>query len=572
MEEPGSGASSRCRAADGESQDEQGDASVEVELDLFPGPPFRVQESAPRRPGLSYSSSGSGITFSAGSQFSKKGGGGSRSRGDRAPPATAVGKEHLFDKVLTPADVGKRLVIPKEDAVWPFQPGVVRVLTFEDPSGKQWSFRCFYSKDLRRCYMSYEWSRFVRNKGLHAGDTVSFYRGLGAAGHGRFFVDWELRADDAHRRRLRLPIPKQPPMATPNSELADPCSASSISRLSQQLVHVRTTISPSSGAQVSFAWLTRVRSLAADAQDCLQDLHCRMMQAVLGVGSHEKVIMRSNVSGNSSRATSSSFFQSASLVELTVISIGDKLEGLQHGRPELSVAALRNSSKLISVKHLVVRCILLCRGILGIMSAAGADEVKATWEIPVFASDDLTYAGRAKDSMMDSPNMPTNVTDPIYLLPTFIRSMLYLDLSNCSSLAQVHPSLCTLHHLAALNLSRCYSLHTLPVSLGMLQNLQILLLSNCQKLRNLPVSLCDLSKLRLLDLSGCSRLETLPYSFVTLRQMEILNLSYCKGLKELPQPFGILQGLKYLNLSGCHGLDLDVECKLANLMCVTVTA
>jgi len=322
---------------------------------------------------------------------------------------------------------------------------------------------------------------------------------------------------------------------------------------------------------VSFAWLTRVRSLAADAQDCLQDLHYRMMQAVLGVGSHEKVIMRSNVSGNSSRATSSSFFQSASLVELTVISIGDKLEGLQHGRPELSVAALRNSSKLISVKHLVVRCILLCRGILGIMSAAGADEVKATWEIPVFASDDLTYAGRAKDSMMDSPNMPTNVTDPIYLLPTFIRSMLYLDLSNCSSLAQVHPSLCTLHHLAALNLSRCYSLHTLPVSLGMLQNLQILLLSNCQKLRNLPVSLCDLSKLRLLDLSGCSRLETLPYSFVTLRQLEILNLSYCKGLKELPQPFGILQGLKYLNLSGCHGLDLDVECKLANLMCVTLS-
>ena len=59
MEEPGSGASSRCRAADGESQDEQGDASVEVELDLFPGPPFRVQESAPRRPGLSYSLQGS---------------------------------------------------------------------------------------------------------------------------------------------------------------------------------------------------------------------------------------------------------------------------------------------------------------------------------------------------------------------------------------------------------------------------------------------------------------------------------------------------------------------------------
>ncbi|RLM84337.1 hypothetical protein C2845_PM04G07540 [Panicum miliaceum] len=487
--EPGSGGSSRCRAAEGESQDKQGDASVEVELDLFPGPaprPLRVQESAPRRPSL-YSSWGSGITFSAGSQSSKKGGGGSKSRGDRAPPATAVGKEHLFDKVLTPADVGKRLVIPEEDAVWPFMPGVV--FTFEDPNGKQWSFRCSYSKELRGCYMTKEWSRFVRKKGLHAGDTVSFYRGLGAAGHGRFFVDWKLHADDAHRRRLRLP--KQPPMATPNLELADPCSASSIRRLSAACsCSNHHTISPSSGAQVSFAWLTKVRSLTADAEDCLQDLHCRMMQAVLGVGNHEKVRIRSNVSGNSSKTTSSSFFQSASPVELTVISIDGKLEGLEHGRPELSVAAPHNST--------------------------GA-EAKADREVPAFVSDDLTYTGRAKKPAV------------------------------FGSLKLQQP--CT----------------------GMLQNLQILVLSNCQKLQNLPVSLCDLSKLRLLDLSGCSRLETLPYSFVTLRQMEILNLSYCKRLKELPQPFGILQGLKYLNLSGCHGLDLDVECKLANLMCVTMS-
>ncbi|KAF8776320.1 hypothetical protein HU200_003639 [Digitaria exilis] len=236
-----------------------------------------------------------------------------------------------------------------------------------------------------------------------------------------------------------------------------PCSAFSIRELSQQLAHVRATISPSSKALVSFSWLTNK--------------------------------VKPNVSENSSKARStSSSLQGASPAELTVATIAEKLKGLEIGRPELSVSATQNSSKLLSVNRLVLRCIHL--------------------------------------------------------------SLQYLDLSSCSSLEHVPSCLCTLHDLSALNLSRCYSLHTLP---------------------NLPESLCDLPKLKFLDVSGCSRLEALPYSFVTLRQMEILNLSDCKRLKELPQPFGILQELKYLNLSRCHGLNMDVECKLANLMCVTLS-
>ncbi|KAJ1288859.1 hypothetical protein BS78_02G120300 [Paspalum vaginatum] len=355
--------------------------------------------------------------------------------------------------------------------------------------------------------------------------------------------------------------------------LADPCSpsASSLRRLLQQLVRVRATISPSSGRLVSFAWLNSINSLAADAEDGLQDLHYEMILDMLGVRrnhSHKKVLA-SNVSGHSSKTTSTSFFQSASPVRLTLLSITDKLEGLEHGRPEWSAAAPRNLSKFLSVNRLVARCVLLCRCILGITNVAGAEDIEETEKVSVFASDDLACADKV--TWMDSQKIPTNVTEPIYVLPAFLRSLLYLDLSSCSSLAQIPSSLGNLHNLSALNLACCFSLHTLPVSLGRLQNLQILVLSKCQKLQNLPMSLCELFKLRLLDLSGCHRLETLPYSFVMLRHLEILNLSDCKRLKELPQPFGILQKLKYLNLLGCHGLDLDVEYKLANLMCSTLS-
>jgi hypothetical protein len=416
------------------------------------------------------------------------------------------------------------------------------------------------------------------------GSGITFSAGERAPVKNTHLFDRKFTPADVYAKRSRRHQGKRVPMISPNWELGDPCSAAaSTRRLSKQLVRVRNTISPSSGARVSFAWLGSIKSLATEAQDCLRDLHYRMMLAILGVGVGDNSKVRPSAlspsgTNNSSKRTetaSSPFFQSASPAELTVVSVAAKLEGLKHGRPELFVSAPGNLRKLSSVNHMILRCILLCRSILGILSISrsGAEPRESeTRQVPVFASDDLAFAAGHREKVsttMDySQKIPAN---PVYLLPTFIRSLLYLDLSGCSNLAQAPPSLCTLQNLAALNLSRCHSLHTLPAPLGMLQNLEILVLSNCQKLQNLPVSLCELSKLRLLDLSGCSGLETLPYSFVTLRRVEFLNLSDCRRLKELPQPFGILQDLKYLNLSGCHGLDLDVECKLANLMCVTLS-
>lgn len=93
-------------------------------------------------------------------------------------------REHLFDKAVTPSDVGKlnRLVIPKQHAERCFpldlsanSPG--QTLSFEDVSGKHWRFRYSYWNSSQSYVLTKGWSRFVKEKKLDAGDVVSFQRG-----------------------------------------------------------------------------------------------------------------------------------------------------------------------------------------------------------------------------------------------------------------------------------------------------------------------------------------------------------------------------------------------------------
>ncbi|KAL6639048.1 hypothetical protein ACP70R_022778 [Stipagrostis hirtigluma subsp. patula] len=333
--------------------------------------------------------------------------------------------------------------------------------------------------------------------------------------------------------------------------------AEDIRGLLLKLVHLRRTISSHSGVSLSDAWFIAAETVFSATQEFLQDLHYNMILTMLGTREGYKEVS-SNVPDK---------------IRISLI-IG-KLDGLLQESCESSDATLQIFCKMLpSLSPSVLRCILLCRGILGIMSRICDEDPRETQQLPAHAFDDLTTcAGHDKLNRMRALQKPTPVVDPIYLLPTAVRNLLYLDLSNFSGLAQLPSSLGTLHNLAALNLSCCYSLEMLPESLGSLHNLQILVLSVCQKLVNLPVSLCELSKLRMLDLSGCFNLEILPDPFVNLGHLEILNLSDCKRLKELPQPFGSLQKLKYLNLSGCHAVDLDVDCmhKLTTLKCITLS-
>ncbi|XXG76288.1 hypothetical protein AAC387_Pa08g0666 [Persea americana] len=119
-------------------------------------------------------------------------------------------KERMFDKVVTPSDVGKlnRLVIPKQYAEKYFpvdwtvnEKGLL--LNFEDSSGKPWRFRYSYWNSSQSYVMTKGWSRFVKEKKLDAGDIVSFQRGVGELGKDRFYIDWKhrpnTRLDPLHR-------------------------------------------------------------------------------------------------------------------------------------------------------------------------------------------------------------------------------------------------------------------------------------------------------------------------------------------------------------------------------------
>ncbi|KAF5199132.1 B3 domain-containing protein [Thalictrum thalictroides] len=93
--------------------------------------------------------------------------------------------EHMFEKPLTPSDVGKlnRLVIPKQHAekYFPLSHRVDSVekgllLSFEDEAGKLWRFRYSYWNSSQSYVLTKGWSRFVKEKQLDAGDVVSFER------------------------------------------------------------------------------------------------------------------------------------------------------------------------------------------------------------------------------------------------------------------------------------------------------------------------------------------------------------------------------------------------------------
>ncbi|XP_074586496.1 B3 domain-containing protein Os11g0156000-like [Curcuma longa] len=92
-------------------------------------------------------------------------------------------REHMFEKPLTPSDVGKlnRLVIPKQHAEKYFplngdsgEKGLL--LSFDDESGKTWQFRYSYWTSSQSYVLTKGWSRYVKEKKLDAGDVVLFER------------------------------------------------------------------------------------------------------------------------------------------------------------------------------------------------------------------------------------------------------------------------------------------------------------------------------------------------------------------------------------------------------------
>jgi B3 DNA binding domain len=115
-------------------------------------------------------------------------------------------KEHMFEKPLTPSDVGKlnRLVIPKQYAEKYFpldsesgEKGLL--LNFEDESGKAWRFRYSYWTSSQSYVLTKGWSRYVKEKRLETGDVVYFERIHAVAGAGdRLYIMWRKRGTSAN--------------------------------------------------------------------------------------------------------------------------------------------------------------------------------------------------------------------------------------------------------------------------------------------------------------------------------------------------------------------------------------
>jgi hypothetical protein len=137
-------------------------------------------------------------------------------------------REHMFDKVLTPSDVGKlnRLVVPKQHAERFFPAaGAGTQLCFDDGAGVPWRFRYSYWGSSQSYVMTKGWSRFVRAARLAAGDTVSFSRN---AGGGQYFIDYR----HCQRRRQEISfgdaatVPAWPWVQRPSSGVTGGAGAS----------------------------------------------------------------------------------------------------------------------------------------------------------------------------------------------------------------------------------------------------------------------------------------------------------------------------------------------------------
>ncbi|GER43850.1 AP2/B3 transcription factor family protein [Striga asiatica] len=122
--------------------------------------------------------------------------GGSFLRPRRVPSGP---REHLFEKVMTPSDVGKlnRLVIPKEHAERHFPlensnscKGVL--LNFADGDGRVWRFRYSYWNSSQSYVLTKGWSCFVKEKNIRAGDVVAFQRS-----EGQLYIDFKHKISGA---------------------------------------------------------------------------------------------------------------------------------------------------------------------------------------------------------------------------------------------------------------------------------------------------------------------------------------------------------------------------------------
>ncbi|PRQ20173.1 putative TIR domain, winged helix-turn-helix DNA-binding domain-containing protein [Rosa chinensis] len=134
-----------------------------------------------------------------------------------------------------------------------------------------------------------------------------------------------------------------------------------------------------------------------------------------------------------------------------------------------------------------------------------------------------------------------------------LTSLEYLELSNCFSLVEVHPSVGRLDKLVILKLTHCVKLQMFQERIN-LKSLETLDLSYCRLLKFVPEIEGNMKFLNRLDLSR-TNIKELPCSVGNLTGLKSLSLSHCGNLTNVPSSiFYGLQRLEDLDLRCCYNL------------------
>ncbi|KAL6135409.1 hypothetical protein ACLB2K_067637 [Fragaria x ananassa] len=131
-------------------------------------------------------------------------------------------KEWLFEKVLTPSDVGRlnRFVIPKQQAEkhFPLMDSEAKgvLLNIEDDLGNVWRFRyCFWSSS-QSYVLTKGWTRFVKEKKVKAGDVVRFHGSSSMGDDKKLFIECTPRnIDNKVSGYPEVPSPVEEPLMAP---------------------------------------------------------------------------------------------------------------------------------------------------------------------------------------------------------------------------------------------------------------------------------------------------------------------------------------------------------------------
>ncbi|BAT92393.1 hypothetical protein VIGAN_07109900 [Vigna angularis var. angularis] len=142
---------------------------------------------------------------------------------------------------------------------------------------------------------------------------------------------------------------------------------------------------------------------------------------------------------------------------------------------------------------------------------------------------------------------------------TKVPNLERLDLSGCTDLSFVHPSIGLLQQLAFLSLRNCSNLISIEFGNGFsLSSLRVLHFSGCTKLENTP-DFTWTTNLEYLDFDGCTSLSSVHESIGVLTKLTFLSLRDCTSLVSIPSNNNIMKSLQTLDFSGCFQLtDLSL--------------